>query len=199
MRNRPRATLRRQPRPQIEFTPDTENLPYGEFHSTLNGRFLNVNNGLTRLLGYSSKEELLKVNLDRDVYFDPEERGWLIATVPSHNITMEAVWKRRDRTPIVVQLSGHVVLDEVQNTVHFRGIVWDITEQRRSQEVLLMQRDLGIALSRVSSLKEMVDIVLDTVTRTEGIDCGGFYLVEKGTRIYRMVANRGLSPRAPRP
>jgi len=72
---------------------------------------------------------------------------------------------------------------------------WDISEKKHGQKMLLMQRDLGVALSRVSSLREMVDIVLDAVIRIDGIDCGGFYLIEKETRIYRLVSNRGLSPK----
>ena len=83
---------------------------------------------------------------------------------------------------------------KTRHTIYLQGIAWDITEQKRSQELLRLQRDLGIALSRASSLREMLDIVLDTVLQIEGVDCGGIYLVERETRIYRLAASRGLSP-----
>ncbi len=131
-----------------DFTPDTALVPYGEFYSSLDGKFLKVNAGLVKILGYSSKEELLRLDMNRDVYFDPAERARLIAIIPSQNIAFEVVWKRRDGTPVTLQLSGHVFLDEAQSTICFKGIVWDITEQKQIQEMLRMQRDLGIALSR---------------------------------------------------
>jgi PAS domain S-box-containing protein len=180
--------------PEFEFTPDTEKVPYGEFFSALNGRFLRVNNGLVGMLGYASKEELMRANLDRDIYFDPEERARRIASVPSHNISFETFWKRRDGSLITIRIAGHVVMNEEDHTIFFKGIVWDITEQKRNQEILRLQRDLGIALSRIDSLREMVDIVLDSVLRIEGIDCPGLFIVEPETRIYRLAGYRGLSP-----
>jgi PAS domain S-box-containing protein len=180
--------------PEFEFTPDTEKVPYGEFFSALNGRFLRVNNGLVHMLGYSSKEELMRAHLDRDIYFDHEERARRIASVPSHNITFETLWKRRDGSLITIRIAGHVVMNEKDHTIFFKGVVWDITEQKRNQEMLRLQRDLAIALSRIDSLREMVDIVLDSVLRIEGIDCPGFFIVEPETRIYRLAGYRGLSP-----
>ena len=36
---------------------------------------------------------------------------------------------------------------------------------------------LSLALSQASSLREMLDLVLNAMIRIEGVDCGGFYLV----------------------
>jgi PAS domain S-box-containing protein len=182
------------PGADIAFTIDSENVPYGVFHSSLANKFLKVNDGLVQLLGYSSKEELLQVDLVRDIYFDPTERARLIATIPPQNRTLEVVWKRRDGTPVDLQLSGHWVVDEEQHTIYLQGIAWDITEQKRSRELLLLQRDLGIALSHASSLRQMLDILLDAAMQIKEVDCGGIYLVEPDTRIYRLASYRGFSP-----
>jgi PAS domain S-box-containing protein len=189
----PTGNISPPPGREIEFSPDTENVPYGVFISTLDNRFLKVNDGLVNILGYSSKEELLQVDLARDIYLDTQERSRLLASIPPHNKTLEVVWKRRDGTPVALQLSGHYVLDEATRTVHLQGMAWDITAQRRNEELLRMQRDLGVALSQANSLKELVETILDTISRVEVIDCAGFYLVEKGARIYRLISSRGLS------
>jgi PAS domain S-box-containing protein len=177
----------------IDFTPDTENVPYGLFHSSLDNRFLKVNDGLVNILGYSSKEELMQVDMARDIYLDPNERARLVATVPRQNKLVESVWKRRDGTPVALQLSGHWIVDETRHTAFLQGIAWDVTEQKRNQEIVRIQRDLAIALSHVSSLQETFDLILETAMRIEGIDCGRICLVDRETRIYRLAAGRGLS------
>jgi PAS domain S-box-containing protein len=177
----------------LDFSPDTENVPYGVFLSTLGNRFIKVNDGLVNLLGYSSKEELLQVDIARDIYVTPGERARLIASIPPHNKTLDVVWKRRDGTRVDLQLSGHWVLDEARRVIYLQGIAWDLTEQKRSAELLRMQRDLGVALSRVSSLREALDIVLDAAMQIEGIDCGGFYLLEKEQQHFRLATFRGLT------
>lgn len=182
------------PEAEAEFVPDNEQVPYGEFRTTLSGRFIKVNQGIVRLLGYSSKDELMKANIVRDVYFDPEERTRFVATVPSQRIAMESVWKRRDGSTVAVHLSGRVVLDESRGTIFFHGFVWDISEQKMSRDLLLMQRDLGTALLQIGTLRELLDAVLDQVVRIEGVDCGGIYLVDAATRVHRLAASRGLSP-----
>ncbi|MCC6126310.1 MAG: PAS domain S-box protein [Pirellulales bacterium] len=190
----PTGDISPPPGRKIDFSPDTENVPYGVFISTLDHRFLKVNDGLVQILGYSSKEELLQVDIARDIYLDARERAWLLASVPPHNKTLEVVWRRRDGTPVTLQLSGRYVLDEATRSVHLQGTAWDVTELRRNEELLRMQRDLGIALSRYDNLRQTLDIVLDTAIRIEGIDSGAFYLVEQDTNVHRLVASRNLSP-----
>src|SRR2546422_4770698 len=43
---------------------------FRSYRSTLDGRLLAVNPALVRMLGYDSEEQLLAVNLARDVYAD---------------------------------------------------------------------------------------------------------------------------------
>jgi PAS domain S-box-containing protein len=176
-----------------DFSSDIEEAPYGVFHSSVTGRFLKVSNGLVRILGYASKEELLRLDLARDVYFNPGERERLRATLLSRNSNLEIVWRHFDGSPVTLQLSGHVAIDEARETVCFKGIVWDISEHKRTQELLRMQRDLGVALSRVSSLRDALDIVLDNAMQIEGIDCGGVYLREEEQHCFRLVSFRGLT------
>src|SRR5438270_3085460 len=56
---------------------------YGIYRSTAQGRFLEANATLVAMLGYASVEELLTLDLSRDVYLDPDERGRLMQRSPA--------------------------------------------------------------------------------------------------------------------
>jgi PAS domain S-box-containing protein len=51
-----------------------ENANYGIFRSNREGDFLDVNPALVAMLGYSSKAELMKCNLNTEVYENPADR-----------------------------------------------------------------------------------------------------------------------------
>jgi PAS domain S-box-containing protein len=53
-----------------------ERVRHGLFYSSQEGHFLDCNRALLDMLGYPNKEEFLKINIAKDLYVKPEERGW---------------------------------------------------------------------------------------------------------------------------
>ena len=56
-----------------------DNIQEGIFFSTPQGRFVEVNDALVRILGYSSREEVLQLDIPTQVYFSrgaPGGTGW---------------------------------------------------------------------------------------------------------------------------
>ena len=51
-----------------------DNIQEGLFFSTPEGRFIEVNDAMVAMLGYSSREELLQVDIPTQIYFSPEQR-----------------------------------------------------------------------------------------------------------------------------
>ncbi|HJT16793.1 MAG TPA: EAL domain-containing protein [Thermoanaerobaculia bacterium] len=100
----------------------------GIFQATLDGRLPTANSTLARVLGYDSPEELLRINLLRDIYFEPEERS--ASTAES-----EALWRRRDGVPIWVQINEHTISDDDGATL-IEGFVYDITERKIAEQQL---------------------------------------------------------------
>jgi PAS domain S-box-containing protein len=80
--------------------------------------------------------------------------------------------------------------DEVYRIV---GITEDVTERKRAEQLLEAQRDVGVALSVTSELKQALDRLLTTATSLEGIDCGGVYLVDEQSGAMKLQAHVGLS------
>lgn len=80
------------------------------------------------------------------------------------------------------------------DVTHFQGIVVDVTERREAQEMLEIQRELGISLSTTWNLQTMLNRILDACLQIRDIDAAGIYLKDELLDQINLVAHRGLSP-----
>lgn len=110
---------------------------YGIYRSTPDGRFIEANLVLATMLGYESADDLLALDLAHDVYLDPEERDRLTTRARAHSFPewVNARWKRRDGTPLNVRLSVRPRLDANGEIETWDGIVEDVTERQRLEEL----------------------------------------------------------------
>src|SRR2546426_4282600 len=86
------------------------------------------------MLGYDSEEQLLAVNLARDVYADTAERERILAQFDGADAVegVEVMWKRRDGRRILVRLAGRAVRrpDGGGRIECFETLAEDVTERR---------------------------------------------------------------------
>ncbi len=111
---------------------------YGIYRSTPAGRFLAVNPALVKMLGYDTEEQLLAVNMARDVYAAPAERERIIALFDGGDAVqgVEVTWKRRDGQHMLVRLSGRAVRGPGRRIECFETIAENVTERRVLEEQL---------------------------------------------------------------
>jgi len=78
------------------------NLSYGICRCDLDGKFLEVNEAMVKMLGYASREELLRVNLASDLIQDPVRRAQLLGQQDQQGSVdpIEIEWKRKDGTTL---------------------------------------------------------------------------------------------------
>jgi len=77
---------------------------------------------------------------------------------------------------------------------YLKGIILDITERKRKEKLLYIQRDLSIALSASSCLNETLERLLDSCLQIDEINAGGIYLINEETGGMTLAVHRGLSP-----
>jgi PAS domain S-box-containing protein len=106
------------------------------FISTPEGKFLDVNQAGVDLFGYSSKEELLKVDIGRDLYVDSLDRLKSAELLTKHGYLKEHenLVRRADGKRLIVLETTTAVHDEHGKVVAYRGILRDVTDQRRLEE-----------------------------------------------------------------
>ena len=115
-----------------------ENATYGMFWSRPDGTLLDVNPAMVAMLGYGSRDELLKRNLNVDIYEDESTRRAILESYgPSERVEgVEAKWQRRDGKTIVVRISGNLIREKNGCVDHYEVIAEDITERRSLEEQL---------------------------------------------------------------
>ena len=122
-----------------------EHAPIGIFRSTRAGKVLSVNAALVRMLGYATAADVLDLDMARDVYADPAERQRLLDEHPYTDREydeMEATWKRKDGTPLHVELIGRAVRNAAGTIDSYETFVRDVTEQRRLQRELVQAQKM---------------------------------------------------------
>jgi PAS domain S-box-containing protein len=112
--------------------------------STPEGKFLDINNAGVELLGYSSKEELLQINIPQDLYDSPADRIHFQNVLLRQGFVkdFEVVFKRKDGERVNVLLTSNIVRDENGDTIAYKGIMKDITERKRLEEQLIQAQKI---------------------------------------------------------
>ncbi|MDB4878362.1 MAG: hypothetical protein JWM41_4808 [Gemmatimonadetes bacterium] len=142
-------------RSEARYADLVERVGYGIYRSSLEGHFVEANSVLVAMLGYTSPEELYTLDLARDLYLDPGERERLVhrPVGSTHPGWIESRWKRRDGSAITVKLSVRAVFDDNGEIEFYDGIVEDVTERLRHDELLRRSErmaSLGTTLAGVA-------------------------------------------------
>ena len=144
------------------------NRSYGICRCGLDGRFLEVNEAIMKMLGYSSREELLAQDLARDMIQSPGRRAKLLgqssADAPAEPVEIE--WKRKDNTVVKVRLSGREVLDEQGELEGYEVIAEDVTRQRELEEHLRRQA-ASDPLTGLANYRCLVDVLDSEIKRSK--------------------------------
>jgi diguanylate cyclase (GGDEF)-like protein/PAS domain S-box-containing protein len=115
-----------------------ERSPAGLFRTHLDGRILEVNPQLARLLGYDSPEQLKQRRTMLDVYLDPQERERLVQRLLTDGgfDDYETQIVGRDGQRLWVSTSVRLLQPEEGGDPQFAGSVLDITARRHVEEAL---------------------------------------------------------------
>ncbi len=155
-----------------------DNIQEGLFFSTSDGRFVEVNDALVRMLGYSSREELLQTDIYKDLYDNPGERGRFQEAVETAGVlrNFEEVLRKKDGTKIYTLQNAFAVRDSQGNVTQYRGLMLDITELKNFQSELQRQRDFNASiLNNTQSLIVVSDTAgLITFANQRCYELGGF-------------------------
>jgi diguanylate cyclase (GGDEF)-like protein/PAS domain S-box-containing protein len=145
-----------------------ENSAYGMCRCSKNGKFLEVNQVLVKILGYTSREELLSVNLASDIILDPTKWTQLLERSPEIGRAepVETDWKRKDGTTLRVRLSGRKVRGEKHALDGYGIIVEDVTGQRALEDQLRKQA-ASDALTGLANYRRLVEVLDSEITRSK--------------------------------
>jgi diguanylate cyclase (GGDEF)-like protein/PAS domain S-box-containing protein len=163
-RNRAEKELRHS---EARYRALAGNLSYGICRCGLDGRFLEVNDAMVRMLGYGSREELLGLELARDIIQDPDRRAQLLGPRSPGALVdpIETEWLRKDQAVRKVRLSGREVLSEEGKLEAYEVIAEDVTRQRELEDHLRRQASSD-SLTGLANYRHLVDVLDSEIKRS---------------------------------
>ncbi|MBI5118816.1 PAS domain S-box protein [Candidatus Poribacteria bacterium] len=104
--------------------------------TTPDGRFVDINPAGIELFGYSSKEEILRIDIAQDLYAHPDDRRTYQETIARQGYVKdyEILFKRKDGQPVTVMLTANALRDGTGAIVAYRGIMRDVTDRKQLEE-----------------------------------------------------------------
>jgi serine/threonine protein kinase len=142
-------------------------------------------------LGYSDRDELLKIDIENDLYFDPQDRQNFREIIESqgHVDNLKVNFKRKNGEKITMLLSGRVVRDERGGIAGYEGYNVEVAEESEAAESLeehpeerrFLGRFLRHLVPRVLpygadffSLMKMTELIAERYEKVERLGLGSF-------------------------
>jgi len=172
------------------------------FITTIDGKFIEINQAGVEMLGYSDKNELMKMNVS-DTYLHPKISQIFQKEISQEGFIkdFEARLKRKDRTTIDCLITANLRKDEKGHAMGYEGIIKNISD-RKSMEEELFQRtkelqtlyDLSILINQTLDLDKVLLMALDRASGLTGFEMGAIYMLNEVEETLELKLNKGYSP-----
>lgn len=138
-----------------------DSIQEGLFFATPEGQFLDVNDAMVRMLGYASRDELLRSDVSPHLYPAPEAREKFLTALAEKGVlrNYEETLRRKDGTLLHTLQNITAVHDARGRIVQIRGLMLDVTEQKSFQAQLQRERDFN---QKILNTTQSMILVLDT-------------------------------------
>jgi PAS domain S-box-containing protein len=171
------------------------------FITSLDGRFIDVNQAGVEMLGYSSKEELLR-GYTRETYLYPREQRRFVKEITERGFVkdFEVTLKRKDGTPIDVLITSNVRRNDSGQIIGYEGIIKNISDRTRMEEELLHRKeefqtlyDLSVLVNQTLDLEKVLPAALDKAASLIGFEMGAIYLLNENEGGLELKFSKGYS------
>lgn len=112
------------------------------FITSADGKFIDMNNSLVEALGYSSRKELMQINV-KDLYENQEDRVRIAKFVVENGYVQEhpTYFHKKDGCRICVVITAVPLYGVDGSVIGFQGTLRDVTEQKKNEEELRKYRE----------------------------------------------------------
>jgi two-component system NtrC family sensor kinase len=115
-----------------------ENIDQGISISTKEGKFIDCNPAVLKILGYDSKEEFLKLDISKDLYVNPQDRKEFQRLIEKDGYVKnyEVTFKKKNGDTIPILLTTQAIKNEKGEVIGYQGLNIDISERIRMEQEL---------------------------------------------------------------
>ena len=162
------------------------------FHTGMDGTVFLFSPSVEKLLGYTV-DEILQCN-SSDLYYDATDREDLLRLIGKHGEIRNHLtkFKRKDGSPVWVAINMKAIPDRQGKSTRLEGLIRDVTGIKKSQDLLVLQRDLAMTLANASNMASALESCLDTLMHLDSVSCAGIYIMDEAHECYQLRAHRGI-------
>ena len=116
-------------------SPDSVNI------NKLNGEYIEINEGFTRVTGYTKEDIDKKSYFEIDIWAIPEDRDKLIYSLNTYGIieNMESVFRAKDGTLIPALMSAQII--KLNNEPHILSVTREIADRKKMEQDLIAAKE----------------------------------------------------------
>jgi len=176
-----------------------ENVPIGIYRTTPDGRIVDSNPALVKMLGYDSFAELSTRNLEKDSRHAEYPRADFVKRLERDGEIkgLESLWRKKDGTVIHVRENAKLVRND-EGQIFFEGTVEDITQSKLADEAQKIRTQqieiLNCIITKgnlAESLEQMLEVILDCMFVPLAFDNAGIFMYDPETCKVKQLARRG--------
>lgn len=177
-----------------------EQVQQGVFVATPEGKLLDCNDAFVQMLGYETREELMALDINKEVYVSPEQREAFRKEIDAHNFVrnFEVTLRRKDGAQMTASESSFATRDSAGHIERYQGFVLDVTEKKRAEdEMRRRNRELNalnamaVIATQSFDLDEILNLTLRQVISLFGAETGSIYLCDSDETTFRRRAGWG--------
>ena len=120
---------------EAQYSHLIETMQDGVYRSSHEGKFLEINPAMVKILGYDSKEELMAIDIKSELYFDVQDRE---SAALDEKLQEMAIFRlrKKDGSEIWVEDHGQHVVDSEGKVKYHEGVLRDISERMQAENAL---------------------------------------------------------------
>jgi PAS domain S-box-containing protein len=170
-----------------------EQVQEGVFVSTPEGRILECNNAFAHMLGYQRREEVLALDIARDMYESLEQRQSFCALMNERGFVRnyEVDLRRKDGTILHALENSFATRDAAGNIDCYQGFLLDVTEKRHAEDAIRRRNRELHALNAIAvitaqsfDLDEILNTALRHVVDIFAAHSGAAYLMDNSNVLH---------------
>jgi len=170
------------------FTSLFNHMHEGVFASTPDGKILDCNDAFVRMLGYGSKEEILKLNVAQTLYVDLEDRKKFLREIGRQGFVrnFEIVLRCKDGRKIHVIESSFATRGPSGKIERYQGVVLDVTEMKRAEDEirrrnreLYVLNNIAVTFNQSFDLDEILQLIMLQMVELFSTDTAAVYLFDE--------------------
>jgi len=122
-------------------SPDSVNI------NKINGEYLEINEGFTRLTGFTKEDVIGKLSSEINIWAIPADREILIKGLKQNGLVenLESVFRAKDGTLIHALMSAKIIM--LNNEPHILSVTREITDRKKYEQQIIQQNEEYEALN----------------------------------------------------